>query len=121
MNNNLKRIDTALRLLADVTQELHSLRTLMTQLEPSDEPHEEVYVKDDLGYHERQILDALAHGNIGFINVGEAAEAVKWLYPEPSEGLRDQRKNNAQRTIKSLIAKGYLYEHQDGTLDFGVT
>ena len=45
MDDNLKRIDTALRLLADVTQELHSLRAFMTQLKPSYEPNEEVYAR----------------------------------------------------------------------------
>jgi hypothetical protein len=116
MNDNLKRIDTALRLLADVAQELHSLRTLMTQPELD----EEINIMG-LNYKEEQVLNALLHGVVSFDNVEQAAEGVKWLFLEPAKGFRDQRKSNARRVIRKLVTKGYLYEHEDKTLDFGVT
>lgn len=117
--DNLQRLDTALRLLADVAQELHSLRALMTQPEP--EKLGKWINTTNLNPLEARVLDALACCPMAYDNVEQAAEAVKELFPEPLGGMRDHRKSNAKRVVMALITKGYLYEHDDGTLDFGMT
>jgi hypothetical protein len=120
MNDNTQRIDNALRMLADVTQELHSLRTLMAQPEPSEE-HGKWVNTTNLTPQEARVLDALTCCDMAYSNMGEAVEVIKELFPEPLGGTRDQRKIKAMRAVKALITKGYLYEHDDGSLDFGMT
>jgi len=120
MNDNIQRIDNALRLLADVTQELHSLRSLITQPEPLEERGEWVNTTE-LNPQEARVLDALTFCGTAYGNLDQVAEVVKHLFPEPINGRRDMRKINARRAVKALITKGYLYEHDDGSLDFGMT
>jgi hypothetical protein len=119
-DDTLTRLDTALRLLAVASQDLRNLRALMTQPEP-EELGKWVNTTGITPMEER-VLDFLAIGTVDcFADVGEAAEVVKELFSEPLEGRRDTRKSNAKRVVMALITKGYLYEHDDGTLDFGMT
>ena len=122
--DNLQRLDTALRLLAVVSQDLINLRALMTQPEPEKEPTEELgrWVNvTALMPLEEKVLNFLASCDAPyFSSVEHAAEDAKHLFLR-HEGMRDQRKSNAGRIVKVLIEKGYLREHHDGSVGFDVT
>jgi hypothetical protein len=123
--DNLQRLDTALRLLAVVSQDLSNLRALMTQPEPEKEPTEElgrwVNVTALMPLEER-VLNFLASCDVPyFSSVEHAAEEAKHLFHKPTEGGRDHRKSNALRVVKVLIEKGYLRGHHDGSIGFDVT
>jgi hypothetical protein len=119
--DNLQRLDTALRLLAVVSQDLSNLRALMTPPEPTEELGKWVNVTALMPLEEK-VLNFLASGDVPyFSSVEHAAEEAKHLFHEPTEGGRDHRESNALRIVKVLIEKGYLRGHHDGSISFGVT
>jgi len=118
--DNLQRLDTALRLLAVVSQDLSNLRALMTQPEPTEERGKWINTTK-LNPQEARVLDALTCCPVAYDSLDQAAEMVKELFPEPLGGTRDRRKGNAMRAVRALITKGYLYEHDDGSIDLGMT
>lgn len=117
MNNDaLSRLDTALRLLADVTQELHALRALVADQEPEC-PQEPGTTPVKLSSNDQML-----------VNMWDSMEAlgcavtitdllnVAWSYYPCGDARRDLRKVNAHRDIKRLIAKGIFVERFGGEL-----
>jgi hypothetical protein len=113
--DNLQRLDTALRLLADVTQELHSLRALMTQPAPSNRP---AIPPARLGANAR-ILVRIWRDMVKFTGSATTADVVEaaWpQYPRGDENTRDTRKVNAQRDLRGMILKGVFTEEAEGRI-----
>lgn len=112
--DNLQRLDTALRLLAVVSQDLRNLRALMTQPEPLNRPA----IPPARLNANAQILVRVWRDMVaatGSVTTADVVEAAWPQYPR-GENPRDMRKANAQRDLRGMILKGIFAEKAEGRI-----
>ena len=116
-NETLSRLDTALRLLADVTQELHALRALVVDQEP-EYPQEPSVTLARLSQNAQTLVSIWG----SLATLGHAVTATDllnaaWIYyPRGDADKRDTREINAKRDIRMLVEKGIFIERFGGEL-----